>query len=172
MDRVRIAQEFVRKTGVNRLGIEIHVPAEYFSPEGVERTRNLLEEFEQQVQRDWDVRIHRSMHFPFLPYNTFNLGDLDPNRRAKIKDLFKQSAQFAAEIGISVICTHLNATCTLQEWQNYYYKPEVRDRSMRFACETLRQVIPAFEESGFTLALENIPYPFESIYQNPPISPI
>lgn len=168
---MRIAREFFATTGANWLGVEIHVPAELITLADPELVRGLLEEFERQINPGWDVIVHRSMHFPFLPNSAFNLGDLNSKCRAKTEMLLEQSAQFAASLDIGVICTHLNATCTYQQWQDCYHEQVVRDRSMSYALETLRQAIPIFEATGVTLAIENIPYPFESIYHDPPISP-
>ena len=170
-DRVDVAQKFIAETGADCLGVEIHVPPKNISLDGIQIVRELLEEFERQVSPSGDVSFHRTMHFPFLPNNAFNIGDLDPVKREKTTVLLRYSAEFAATLDIKVINTHLNATCFLTEWNKLYHRDSVRNEVMRNSCETVNQVIEAFEANQVTLSLENVPYPFESIYDDPPISP-
>ena len=170
-DRTRVASDFFSTTGADKLGVEIHVPPVFLNAKGITTTRDLLAKFERQINPDGKVSIRRTMHFPWLPYEDFNLGDLDAKKRARTVKLLKKGAEYAAALDLRVVNTHPNSTCTDQQWQQLYHQESIRQKTLLNAAETLKNVISAYEERGILLAIENSPYPFESIDGNPPLSP-
>ncbi len=170
-DRTKVSLDFLPATGADRLGVEIHAPPNFLNSKGIKSTRDLLTRFERDINREGKTLIRRTMHFPWLPYEDFNLGDLDAKKRAYTAKLLKKGAEYAAALDIRVVNTHLNATCTDRQWQDTFQKESIRQKTLQYAGETLNQVMPAYENLGITLAIENCPYPFESIDKTPPLSP-
>ncbi len=170
-DRTKVSLDFFSRTGADKLGVEIHAPPSFLDQKGIAASRDVLNHLEQQINREGTVAIRRTMHFPWLPYEDFNLGDLDAKKRTHTAELLKKGAEYAAAMDIRVVNTHLNSTCTFQQWQDIYHEESIRQKTLFYAAETLKAAIPAYENLGVTLAIENCPYPFESIDKNPPLCP-
>ncbi len=170
-DRTKVTLAFFSATGADKIGVEIHAPPNFLNVRGIDTTRDLLAQFERSIDREGKRLIRRTMHFPWLPYEDYNLGDLDAKKRKHTAELLKKGAEYAAALDICVVNTHLNSTCTHQQWQEIYQKESIRQKTLLNAAETLKEAIPAYENLGVTLAIENCPYPFESIDHTPPLSP-
>lgn len=170
-DRTKVSLDFFAATGADRLGVEIHAPPNFLNADGISKTQNLLAQYERQIKREGNATIRRTMHFPWLPYDDFNLGDLNTKKRARTIDLLKRGAKYAAALDIRVVNTHLNTVCSLQQWKDSFGQEEFREKTLRNAADTLQKVMPTYEECGVILSIENAPYPFESIDATPPLSP-
>ncbi len=170
-DRTKVSLDFFSATGADKLGVEIHAPSNFLNAKGISKTQDLLAQFERQINPEGNVSFRRTMHFPWLPYEDFNLADLDAKKRAYTALLLKKGAEYAAALDIRVVNTHLNTTCTDLQWRDLYHQESFRQKTLQLAAETLKQAIPSYEDLGIALAIENCPYPFESIDKIPPLSP-
>ncbi len=178
--RREMCVDLVRETRYPRLGIEYHGNPEVFAYPQVLKTAQVARDFERELLEQIKMECGReffdqflmrdSVHAPYLPYQELNLASLDESIRKTGVRVIQGAVGFASLIHAPVVTTHLNAVATPAQWKAWS-GPQFRGQSIAQFVRSVEELKDCCQKTGTYLALENMPYPFESIDNNPPESP-
>ncbi|MHA1730381.1 MAG: TIM barrel protein [Promethearchaeota archaeon] len=179
--RLEMVVDLLEETRYPRVGFEYHATTKMLEYPRVLETarevRKLEERFLELLKRRCGgeftetFQVRDSVHAPFVPYSELNLATLDESKRSRAVRVLGDAVSFAGLVHAPVVVAHLNAVTTPEQWSERSQNPDFRDRSLAQATRSVSELGEVLEKTGTYLALENVPYPFESIDLEPPLSP-
>lgn len=179
--RVDMLVENVATTGHPLVGFEYHATPELLAPTQVEKTVqravDACELFSRGIAEAGGlvppeaVELRQTIHAPFKPYYPLNFTSLDGATREYARDVVADCLRFGRRVGASVVNAHLNAIISRPDWEAINDLEAFRTESLDQARRSLLELREVVHNTSVTLALENVPFPIESIDETPPLSP-
>jgi sugar phosphate isomerase/epimerase len=160
--RLSITRDFVKSTHVSSIGFEV-----------LQREQSLLES-RIKTQVTGALRIKRelsslsvktslSVHTPFTPIGRFCLASERPEIRRRGIEVVKTCVGLAEHIGAQVVNTHPGGIVKITN--RNFSDPAVKRLALANLKESLAELVDWMEGRCVMLAVENIPYPLEELFQ-------